>query len=404
MKSKRVLFINSIVGSGSTGRLVSGLSALLKEKGVESLVCYGRGDDDKNTDTYRIGSDRDVYMHGALSRISDKHGLYSKKATLDLIDRIGEYKPDVIHLHNLHGYYLNYEILWEYIKKKDIPVIWTLHDCWAFTGHCTHFDYVKCERWRWEGCHDCMQLNEYPKSLLMDSTEENFRLKKELYGDYENMEIVTPSSWLKEKVILSFLNGHKMTVIPTGIDLDVFKPTDSDLRAQYDLYDKVVALGVANPWRNRKGLDDFIKLSKILPDKCRIVMIGLKKEQLSGIPQNIIALKKTESIEKLAQWYTMADLFINLTREDTFPTTNIEALACGCPVISYNTGGSPEALDDSCGRLVEKDQIKTVAALIGTMGRKDGFISRDCRKKAGEYDCRERYMQYYDSCYAKYLE
>ncbi len=403
MKNKRVLFINSIVGTGSTGRIISGLCGTLKDKGADSLVCYGRGKDDENVDTYRIGSDVDVYAHGMISRITDRHGLYSGGVTRKLLKVIDEYDPDLIHLHNLHGYYLNYEILWEYLKKKDIPLIWTLHDCWSFTGHCTHFEYAGCSRWKEEGCHDCMQLREYPRSWLKDASESNYRLKKRLFTGRENLEIVTPSNWLKERVGESFLKEYNVQVIPTGIDLECFKPTESDIKSRYGLQGKTVILGVANPWRERKGLDEFIKLSGMLSDEYRIVMIGLKEKQLSMLPRKITAIKKTDSLEEMVQWYSAADIFLNLTREDTFPTTNIEALACGCPVVTYEAGGSPESVDETCGKTVEIDDINGIVDTIAGLGKKNSDMCASCRKKALQYDKNVRFLQYYDNCYAKYL-
>ncbi|MCR5651461.1 MAG: glycosyltransferase [Lachnospiraceae bacterium] len=403
MRNKKVLFINSIVGTGSTGRLVSGLCGMLSKKSIDSIVCYGRGKADDGIQTFRIGRDMDVYIHGALSRITDRHGLYSDAATKTLLKVIDSFEPDLIHLHNLHGYYLNYRTLMEDLKKRSVPVIWTLHDCWTFTGHCTHFEYAGCSKWKEEGCHDCTELKEYPKSVFKDASKENFLLKKELFTGFKDLQIVTPSKWLEERVKESFLSGYETTVIPTGIDLGIFKPADSDIKKRKGLENKKVILGVANPWRDRKGLDEFIKLAGILPEEYRIVMIGLKKSQLSLIPDNVTAVEKTESIQEMAEWYNSAEVFLNLTREDTFPTTNIEALACGCPVITYAAGGSPESLDESCGRVVQTDDLKKVEELIKDSSWRDQDIRENCRKRALNYDRDKRYLQYYEECYKKYL-
>lgn len=396
MRNKRVLFINSIVGTGSTGRLISGLCRMLSKKDTDTLVCYGRGRADDDIATFRIGRDIDVYMHGAISRITDRHGLYSTGATRILLKVIDAFQPDIIHLHNLHGYYLNYKMLMQYLKEKRTPIIWTLHDCWAFTGHCTHFEYAGCDRWKKEGCHDCSELREYPKSLCCDASRKNFLLKKELFTGFEDLKIVTPSNWLKERVEESFLSGYGIDVIPTGIDLDTFRKEESDIKKRYGIGDKKVILGVANPWRDRKGLDEFIKLAAILQDDFRIVMIGLKKSQLSRIPGNITAIEKTESVEEMVQWYSAAEVFLNLTREDTFPTTNIEALACGCPVITYRAGGSPESLDETCGRVVDVDDLEEVIRLIKDGSWRGQGISESCRNRAMLYDRDKRYLEYYE--------
>ncbi|MBQ7464627.1 MAG: glycosyltransferase [Lachnospiraceae bacterium] len=399
MRNKRILFINSIVGTGSTGRLISGLCGMLSKKDTDTLVCYGRGRADDSVATFRIGRDFDVYMHGVMSRITDRHGLYSTGPTRILLKVIDAFEPDLIHLHNLHGYYLNYSILMRYLKEKRIPIVWTLHDCWAFTGHCTHFEYAGCDRWKTDGCHDCSELREYPRSVCRDASRENFLLKKELFTGFDDLRIVTPSNWLKERVEESFLSGYGVDVIPTGIDLDTFRKKESGIKKKYGIEEKKVILGVANPWRDRKGLDEFIRLSSLLPDEFRIVMIGLKKSQLSLIPESITAIEKTESIEEMVRWYSAAELFMNLTREDTFPTTNIEALACGCPVITYRAGGSPESLDETCGRVVNVDDIDEVLRLIKDSSWRRQGISENCRNRAVLYDRNKRYLEYYEKCY-----
>lgn len=404
MRNKRVLFINSIVGTGSTGRLISGLSDMLSKKKVESLVCYGRGRGDDAVPTFRIGKDAEVYLHGAISRITDRHGLYSTGATKTLIKVIEGADPDIIHLHNLHGYYLNYDMLMRYLKERNTPIIWTLHDCWTFTGHCTHFEYAHCDKWKKEGCHDCTELREYPKSVMMDRSKENYLKKKELFTGFKELKIVTPSEWLKDRVKESFLGGYGVSVIPTGIDLGTFTYTESDIKKRYGIDGKKVILGVANPWRDRKGLDEFIKLASLLPEEYRIVMIGLKKSQLSLLPGNITAIEKTESVKEMAEWYSASEVFLNLTREDTFPTTNIEALACSCPVITYRAGGSPESLDESCGRVVDIDDLDKVVRLIQDDSWRDRDTRKNCRRRSLIYDRKERYLQYYDMCYRQYLE
>ncbi len=393
MKDKRILFINSIVGNGSTGRIIEGLCDELAKRKADTLVCFGRRTAPERLNTYRIGNGLGVCLHGAASRITDRHGLYSSKATRELIKTIGKYGPDLIHLHNLHGYYLNYELLFRFLREYARPVLWTLHDCWTFTGHCTHFEYAGCERWK-ERCHDCRQLREYPGSILADASESNYRLKKELFTGISGMKLVTPSNWLKDKVAESFLREYPVAVIPTGIDLSQFKTVPSKLREKYGLGETTVILGVANPWRERKGLDDFIRLAGMLPEDHRLVMIGLKKSQLKLIPKNVIAITRTDSVREMAEWYSAADLHLNLTREDTFPTTNLEAMACGTPVFTYRAGGSPESIGEGCGRVFDTDDLQGVRDAVIRLGRKTPEIIQNCVEHAKLYDREVRFQDY----------
>lgn len=349
----KVLQINSVCGIGSTGRIVVQIHKLLKEKGYESYVAYGRDNARDCDSAIRIGNKINNYIHVAVTRLFDRHGFGSKKATLDFIKKIEGIDPDIIHLHNIHGYYINIELLFRYIKEANKPVVWTLHDCWAFTGHCAHFDYIGCDRWR-TGCYKCPQKKKYPSSILMDNSKRNFEKKKELFTGIKNMVIVTPSKWLAGLVKESFLGEYPVKVINNGIDLEVFKPTKSDFRKKYGLEGKFIILGVANIWDRRKGYDYFIKLSEMLKQDEIIVMVGLTEKQKKNLPKNIIGITRTNSVKELAEIYSAADVFVNPTLEDNFPTTNLEALACGTPVVTFNTGGSPECIDESCGVVVEK--------------------------------------------------
>jgi len=398
---KKVLLINVTCGFGSTGRIVTGIYDELESKGCTCMVAYGRGTAPDGYNAYRIGTDFDVDVHGVLSRITDKQGLYSSAATRGLIDKIEEFGPDIVHLHNIHGYYLNYELLFKYLKKKEVQVIWTLHDCWSFTGHCTHFEYIGCNKWL-NGCNKCEQLREYPKSLLMDCSKRNYQRKKSLFSDIPGMVLVTPSEWLKGKVVQSYMGKYPVTVVPTGIDLETFKPSPSSIREKYGIGDKFIVLGAANPWRERKGLDEFEKLSRLLSDRYQLVMVGLKKKQKEKLPANIIALERTDSVQEMAQWYSAADAYVNLTLEDTFPTTNIEALACGTPVITYKAGGSPESLTEQCGFVVSKKSIDGVVAALDILRNGDDRTDF-CLTRAKEYSKAKRFSQYYTDVYANLL-
>ena len=409
LENRRVMLVNTVVGTGSVGRLVEGLYNTLTANGYECMVAYGRDSHPEHMNGYRIGQDLDVYIHGGLSRITDRHGFYSKRATVGFINVIEEFKPDIIHLHNVHGYYLNIRVLFEYLKKTDIRIIWTLHDCWTFTGHCSHFEYIGCMKWT-TGCYSCEQLAEYPKSVGKDNSQRNYADKKELFTGFEDITLVTPSQWLKSRVEQSFMGEYHTVVVPTGIDTSVFHPiaeerTDDNLvfrlRNSLNLRNKNVLLGVANPWRERKGLMQFVNLSKLISERCVIVLVGLNDEQLSSLPESIIGIGHTDSTEELAALYSMADIYVNLTLEDTFPTTNIEALACGTPVITYRSGGSAESLDDSCGISVERNSVQGVVAAIDTIISQKGiaYTKEDCVRHAMLYDKDVRFEEYIREVY-----
>ena len=409
LETRRVLLVNTVVGTGSVGRLTLGLYKALTLNGYECMVAYGRDTHPEDINGYRIGQDFDVYVHGGLSRLTDRHGFYSTKATKDFIQVIEEFKPDIIHLHNVHGYYLNIRVLFEYLKSTDIRIIWTLHDCWTFTGHCSHFEYIGCMKWQ-NGCFACEQLSEYPKSLGKDNSAKNYADKKRLFTGFEDLTLVTPSNWLKSRVEQSFMGEYHTVVVPTGIDLTAFHPVEEErtadnlifrLRNSLNLRNKNVLLGVANPWRDRKGLAHFVNLSKMISSRCVIVLLGLNDAQLSELPDSIIGIGHTDSVEELAALYSMADIYINLTLEDTFPTTNIEALSCGTPVVTYRSGGSAESIDDTCGIAVEKNSIQGVVAAIDTILSQKGmaYTREDCVRRAKLYDCDIRFEEYIREVY-----
>ncbi len=359
----RVLQINSVCGVGSTGRIATDLYKVLEEQGHECLIAYGRGTAPEGINSYKIGTNLDNYLHVARTRLLDQHGYGSKKPTIELVKKIKEYNPDAIHLHNIHGYYLNIEVLFNYLAQSNKPVVWTLHDCWAFTGHCAHFDYIGCDKWKHE-CRNCPQKKTYPNSYVLDNSYQNFNQKKELFTRLNNLTIITPSQWLANLVKQSFLNKYPVQVINNGIDLNVFKPTQSDFRKKYHLEEKKIILGVANVWDQRKGFNTFIELSSKLNDNYQIVLVGVTEKQKNNLPSNIIGITRTNNVEELVEIYTAADLFVNPTLEDNFPTVNLEALACGTPVITYNTGGSIESVSSNTGVIVEKGNMDSLIKSI----------------------------------------
>lgn len=395
----KVLQINSVCGVGSTGRIATDLYKVLEEQGDECVIAYGRGKAPDGIKTIKIGTDFDNYMHVAKTRIFDKHGFGSTRATKKFIKKVEEYDPDVIHLHNIHGYYVNIEILFDYLKRSNKKVIWTLHDCWAFTGHCAYFDYIGCEKWK-TICNECSEKKEYPGSLFIDNSKLNFNKKREIFTGVKNMIIVTPSQWLANLVRKSFLKEYCVKVINNGIDLDIFRPTKSDFKKLHGIDDKKIILGVASTWEKRKGINYFIKLSSVLDDSYKIVLVGVTEKQKKELPNNIITIGRTNNVKELAQIYTAAYVFLNPTLEDNFPTTNLEALSCGTNVITFDTGGSPECLKKDCGIIVEKNSIKNVIEYLNKFEKNDTSIN-NCINVAKLYNKNKKYIEYIVKTYRK---
>ncbi len=377
----KVLQINSVCGIGSTGRIATDLHQTLINSGHESYIAFGRNTPRNCAENIRIGTDLDVCRHVLLTRTLDKHGFGSRKATRLFLRSVEDLDPDIIHLHNIHGYYINIELLFEYLKSVDKPVVWTLHDCWPFTGHCSHFDYIGCDKWKTH-CGNCPQRGEYPKSLI-DNSRLNFARKKESFTGIRDLTIVSPSKWLAELVKTSFLGNYPVNVINNGIDLSVFKPTSSDFRRKYGLEDKFIILGVANVWSAKKGLHIFYELSGQLLEDEVVILVGLSPTQMKDLPEGIVGITNTKNAVELASIYSAADVFLNPTLEDNFPTTNIEALACGLPVITFDTGGSPESVLGDCGMVVEKNNLNGLVNAIQKMKDVDkSSVQADCTQVA----------------------
>lgn len=388
----KVLQINSVCGVGSTGRIATDLYKVLEEHGHKCKIAYGRGNAPEDIDTIKIGTNFDNYLHVFKTRMFDEHGFGSVDATKKFIEEVKKYDPDIIHLHNIHGYYINIEILFEYLREANKPVIWTLHDCWAFTGHCAYFDFVGCDKWKY-GCEKCPQKSAYPTSKTKDNSKLNYEKKKKIFTSINNMTIVTPSNWLANLVKESFLGEYNVEVINNGIDLDVFKPTESNFRKKYDVQDKFIILGVASDWSERKGLKYFIELEQKLSEQYKIVIVGVNKKQKDELSKNIISITRTNNPKELAEIYTSADLFVNPTLEDNFPTTNIESIACGTPVITFETGGSSESINNKCGFIVKEKN--TIEIKNGIKQLKENQIStNECMKHAKNYDKYKRYRDY----------
>lgn len=388
----KILQINSVCGYGSTGRIASDLFKVIESNGHDCCIAYGRGSASNEIKTIKIGNNFEVYSHVAITRLFDRHGFASKKATEEFVRNAKEYDPDIIHLHNIHGYYINIKVLFDYLKYANKPVIWTLHDCWPFTGHCYNFDIVCCSKWK-RNCSNCPNKVEYPRSILVDSSKRNFIDKCDIFTSYKNITFVTPSKWLAGILKDSYLKDYNVKVIPNGIDLNTFRPLKGDFRERYFIEGKFIVLGVASVWDNRKGLNTFVELSKILNSDYQIVLVGVTDKQKKALPSNIICINRTNSVQELAEIYSAADVFLNPTLEDNFPTTNIEALACGTPVITFDTGGSPESIDEKSGFIVGKGDVSQI---IEILKRKQFLksISKTSISRSKLYDKNERFLDY----------
>ena len=357
----KVLMINVVCGIRSTGRICTDLATALEAQGHEVKIAYGRENVPEQFQKYavRIGTDLDVKLHGVRARVADGAGFGSKRATEKFIEWVKEYDPDVIHLHNIHGYYINVEVLFNYLKTCGKKIIWTLHDCWAFTGHTPYCDSVNCERWI-TGCYECPLTKAYPASFV-DRSKHNWKKKKEVFSGVRDLTVITPSEWLAGLIRKSFLAEYQVKVINNGIDTSQFYPIESDFRKKNGLEGKFVLLGVATSWDEMKGYSDYMKLAELLGEEYKVALVGLTKEQIKGLPREILGIERTSSVKELAEIYSAADLFLNLSYCENYPTVNIEAMSCGTPVLTYKTGGSPEIVEKYGGIVVEQGNTTAVA-------------------------------------------
>lgn len=408
----KVLQINQTYrNGGSTGRIAYDLLLSQKQNGIDGFVVYGYSDGEE-FDAYSLCLQTNTLRRKAnilRTRLFDAHGFYNGHETKVLIKKIDAFKPDIIHLHNIHNHYVNVRMLFDFIKKNDIPVVWTLHDCWSFTGHCAYFDYANCDRWK-TMCRDCPSIHEYPPTWFFDRSSRNYKEKKDVFSGVNNLTLVTPSKWLADLTRDSFLKEYPVRVINNGVDTQKFKPHGENIKKQLGIDGKKMLLAMATTFDRRKGTQYLKQLPEILNDDEVLVLVGLGKEQLGqfNMPR-CIGKGRTNSVDELAAYYTAADVFINPTLEDNFPTTNIEALACGTPVITFNTGGSVESVLDgesivseneiiysSVGAVVPKNDIQVMLAAVREItARGKAWYSGACREKAEEcYDMNKQYTEY----------
>ena len=371
----------------------------LTKNNIDTYFGYSRGRIPNNVKGIKIGNKLDLYFHVLISRIFDSDGLGSKIATLKLIKKIDKViKPDIIHIHNIACYTLNYKILFNYLKKQNIKIVWTLHDCWSFTGHCISPEEIECKKYT-QICENCKMKKVFPKSILFDNSKRNFLLKKKIFNEID-INFIAPSNWMKTQLKQSFLKNKNVNVVNNGIDLKIFKPTQKINIKKFK--DKIVILGVASKWTKNKGLEIFNELPNYLDSNYQVVLIGITKKQKKNVNSKIFCIERTNNKEELIEWYSYANVFVNPTLADNFPTVNLEALACGTPVVTFNTGGSWESVGNEVGELVKSKNAKELAKSIKIcINRK--ISSSKCIEKAKNYEKNNKYAEYID-LYKKILE
>lgn len=368
---KKLLQINPVLRtSTSTAKIMQEIGELAMQNGWESYIAYSNGRDGIRECTSKIvpvGSKASVAWHGVMTRIFDRHGLASSQATRKFIKEIERISPDVIHIHNIHGYFLNYQILFDFLSASGIPVVWTVHDCWLYTGHCYYYTFAGCDKWK-NGCGSCPQKRLFPSSLLFDRSAKNFKDKQKAFCSMpaDKLTVVPVSNWIKGEMESSFLRNYNYQLIHNGINTDIFAPADKDkkesIRDLYGLGNKTVIMGIASIWSTEKGLDDFLKISQMLKDNEVIVLVGVSAELKKRLPTNIIGISRTENASQLAQLYSASDVFANPTWQDNYPTVNLEAISCGTPVVTYRTGGSIESITEETGKIVDRGDVQAMLA------------------------------------------
>ena len=405
--TKKLLQINPVVRiNTSTGRIMREIGELAIASGWESYVAYSGARDGRPQHTSHlvpVGDKLDLAVHAVATRLFDAHGLASRRATRQLIRRIREIDPDIIHIHNIHGYFLNYPLLCKYLKESGKPVIWTVHDCWLYTGHCYYYSAAHCDKWR-TGCGHCPQKRAFPASLLFDRSARNWRDKQRAFGSLENLTIVPVSEWIRQEMASSFLADKHFRVFHNGIDLETFRPEAAEGAPRRE---GTVILGVASLWHEEKGFEDLVKMAGMLRSDEHLVMIGrMSDEQRQRLPEGVEIIERTENIGKLAALYATATAFVNPTWQDNYPTVNLEAIACGTPVVTYRTGGSVESVTEGTGFVVEQGDVAGMLARVRELAAGDrAATAARCREYALAHfrkeDCYKNYIRLYENLAAR---
>lgn len=390
---KTIVEINGI-NYGSTGRIALNIAKEARKEGFKVYTCFRNSREGKkhpNEDQLLIGNWLDKVISERLSYIFGLNGYFCTINTASFLKELDRIKPDLIHIHSLCDNYLNVDMLFNYIIRKDIPVIWTFHDGWPFTGRCAQ---NRCSKWQ-EGCGDCPHKDYYPGTLFLDNSRQVLKKRSALYGRLKDLTIVTPSKWLKDLVKLShFRDKYPVRVINNGIDLNIFKPTDSDFRKEHNLIDRFIVLGLAYYWDDSKGLDVFIDLAKRLPEKYQIVLVGTNDEVDKLLPDNIISIHRTHTQEELVKIYSCSDVFVNPTRDENYPTVNMEAIACGLPVLTFDTGGCAEIISDKTGSAVRMNDVDSLEKEIVRICETKPYSKEDCLKHAKSFNMEDKFKEY----------
>ncbi len=392
----RVASINTVAEiSNAPGRIMTDIGAAVLNNGGEVFIAYGRGEGCNIASSYKIGDTFDFIKHTSLSRIFDSEGLHSRKATMKLIQRLERFSPEIIHLHNIHGHYINYKILMQWLNATNIPAVWTMHDCWAFTGHCAYYSANKCNKWKDSSCRDCKFKKSYPRSIIYSKSERNFARKSTAFKSLNNLSIVAVSQWLADEIRQSFLGDYPIKVIPNGINTEVFKPYPSTIGKKHRI------IGAAANWRENKNIDFFNRLASKLPDDYEIALAG---DIPCKIDKKIISVGKIIDNAELAKFYSTGNVFINSSREETFGMTTIEAMSCGVPVIVNNVTAIPETIAPGTGFAIDIDNIEHVLNTIEKIRSSKEPMADACRRHVVENYPRERMVQNYLNLYTDILQ
>lgn len=390
---KKIIIVTTAWFGGGAETVARESYDYLTKSGFDCYFACSRGDAPSNVKQIKIGNKLDLLSHATIARIFDGAGRGSKIATINFINTIKKINPDIVLLHNIVCYTLNIRLFFSFLRESNLKVIWTLHDCWSFTGHCGMLGDGECDSWR-NGCKCCKGKLLYPKSVFLSNSRKNLIIKQKYIGEMKNLYLITPSKWLSNLIKQTYLSKFDTYVINNGINTELFHPVKSNIKKKHNISEQKIILGVASRWERRKGLKYFVELDKYINhEKYIIVLIGVNEQQVKELPEDIYTIKRTNNVEELVEWYSSADFFVNPTLADNFPTVNLEALACGTPVITFDTGGSWESVGEECGELVLEKNGKALMKAIMICESKN-IMSETCRQHALKYDTNSAYQKY----------
>ena len=390
----KVVQINAIYGSKSTGTIVKDIDKLLESKGHESYVVYPQATEEP-TNGYKIGNKFDYKLHALLTRLLGKQAYFSRNSTKKLLNQIDKIKPDIVHLHNLHSNYIHLNMLLDYLAIKKIKTVITLHDCWFFTGKCFHYQVANCDKWK-ESCGDCPKIKDDVPSWFFDPTSEVISDKRKYFNKIDSLTVVGVSKWISEEAKQGIFKDNKIVTIYNGVDIDIFKPTQSEIRKELKLEDKFILIGTAEKWLDTLNKHTLEYIASNLQSDMKLIIFGCSKDQIEKLPDSVIGLGYIKDRRELVKLYSMADVFVNVTWEDSLPTVNIESLACGTPVITYESGGSPEIVNKETGLVVlQGDKFKLMNSILEVKKMGKDYYHDKCINRVFEnFDKNSRYEEY----------